>query len=226
MSQPMARPPKARPRSRIGHPAVWIAGGVGLAALLFYLVLPRGPASHAEFPFPCLPQETLALHVHPYLRIVIQGVPVTIPAAIGIRDPRFQQGLAIAGSCFEPLHTHDSSGIIHIEAPEPNAQYTLGDFFAVWRATYSTVTIAGTAFPVTFTATELLGHTAGAAHPIRLLVDGKPAELSPSLVLNRLDYCSQQSVGPPCFPTAVGDPYPPEILRKYGTGHTIVLEYQ
>jgi hypothetical protein len=226
MSQPMTPPAKARPGGRIGHRAVWIVGGAALAVAVFYLVQPRGPAPHAEFPFPCLPQETLALHVHPYLRIVIDGAPVTIPAAIGIRDPQFQQGIAVGGSCFEPLHTHDSSGILHIEAPDPNAQYALGDFFAVWRATYPTIRIGGTAFPVTFTATELLGHTATAAHRIRLLVDGKQAELSPSLELNRLDYCSAQSIGPPCFPTAVGDPFPPEILRKYGTGHTIVLEYQ
>lgn len=132
----------------------------------------------------------------------------------------------MGGSCFEPLHTHDASGIIHIEGPNPSQRYTLGDFFAVWRATYGTVQIGSGSFPVTYTAGELLGHRVGGGHTIRLIVDGRPVASGPGLVLNALDYCSAQSVGPPCFPTAVGDPFPPAVLRQYGTGHTIVLEYQ
>ena len=191
-----------------------------------FRILPHRSATAAPFPFPCLPQEYLSLHVHPYLRIIIEGQPIQIPAAIGIRDPRFDQGIAVAGSCFEPLHTHDSSGIIHIEAPDPNAQYTLGDFFAVWRATFPTITIGDKAFPVDFDANEILGHKAGGGHSVRLLVDGKPSAPRTSLVLNGLDYCSAQSMSPPCFPTAVGNPYPPQVYQRYGTGHTIVLEYQ
>jgi hypothetical protein len=29
------------------------------------------------------------------------------------------------------MHTHDSTGVIHMEAPHP-FEYTLGDFFSVW----------------------------------------------------------------------------------------------
>ena len=159
-------------------------------------------------------------------RIMIEGRQVEIPSAIGIRDPRFDRGLAVGGSCFEPLHTHDTSGIIHIEGPDPNRQYTLGDFFAVWSATYPTIEIGGTTFPVGFAAGEILGHKADAAHHVRLLVDGKPSSRGPSLVLNGLDYCSAQSTSPPCVPTAAGNPFPPEVLERYGTGHTIVIEFQ
>ena len=203
-----------------------MAGAIVLAGIFAARVLPHGSAAKTEFPFPCLAHEALALHVHPYLRIVIEGRPVEIPTAMGIRNPRVDQGLAVGGSCFEPLHTHDSSGIIHIEGPDPNRQYTLGDFFAVWYATYPTIEIAGKVFPVDFSAGEVLGHKADAAHHVRLLVDGKPSSRGPSLALIGLDYCSAQSASPPCFPTAVGNPFPPGVLEQYGTGHTIVIEFQ
>jgi hypothetical protein len=204
----------------------WAVSAVAAAAVIALLGLLHRSSPAAPFPFPCLAQETLALHVHPYLRIVMEGQAVRVPAAVGIRDPRMQQGVAVGGSCFEPVHTHDASGIIHIEAPDPSRQYTLGDFFAVWRATFGTVRIGGGSFPVTYASDELLGHHAGGGHTIRLLVDGRTVASGPGLVLNALDYCSAQSAAPPCYPTAVGDPFPPAILRQYGTGHTILLEYK
>jgi hypothetical protein len=226
MPRSMRRQSQARRRTRMRTVAYWIAGAVALAGILVARVLPHRSATNTVFPFPCLARESLALHVHPYLRITIEGQPVQIPAAIGIRDAQFDKLIAVAGSCFEPVHTHDSSGIIHIEAPDPNHQYTLDDFFAVWRATYSTIKIGDKAFPVNYGADEILGHKADAAHSVRLLVDGKPSPPRPSLVLNGLDYCSAQSTSPPCFPTAVGDPFPPAIFNQHGTGHTIVLTYQ
>src|SRR3989304_3495456 len=48
------------------------------------------------------------------------GEPVPVPEATGIRD-----------NCIFWLHTHDSTGLLHIEAPEQRA-FTLGQFFAIW----------------------------------------------------------------------------------------------
>jgi hypothetical protein len=47
---------------------------------------------------------------------------VTVPALIGI-DLRHQ--------CLYWLHTHDPTGIMHIESPDTRT-YTLGQFFDVW----------------------------------------------------------------------------------------------
>lgn len=69
---------------------------------------------------PCT-SEMLSYHVHAHLDIEYLGRPVTVPAYVGIRD----------NSCLYWLHTHDASGIIHIEAPHKVAK-TLGNFFDIW----------------------------------------------------------------------------------------------
>jgi hypothetical protein len=59
-------------------------------------------------------------HVHAHLAIFVQGKPVAIPDGVGI--PR---------DCYYWLHTHDDTGIIHIEAPR-NSRPTLGEFYDIW----------------------------------------------------------------------------------------------
>jgi hypothetical protein len=180
-----------------------------------------------QFPLPCLENEGLYLHVHPYLRIVISGQNVTIPTAIGISNPVIQEGLAGGGpnSCFEPLHTHDSSGIIHIESTT-QSNYTLEEFFAVWSATYHTVVVDGVKHPIVFNSTDILGFKADASHKVMLLVDGKPSTAFGSLELVSLDYCStQDATVAPCYPTAAGNPAYGTGDYPFGTGHTIEIEY-
>jgi hypothetical protein len=67
--------------------------------------------------------EQLVFHIHAHLDIFINGQPHTIPSQIGI-----------TGSCFYWLHTHDNSGIIHIESPAAR-DYTVGQFFDIWNKT-------------------------------------------------------------------------------------------
>jgi hypothetical protein len=59
-------------------------------------------------------------HVHAHLAIFVRGKPVTIPAGVGIPT-----------DCYYWLHTHDDTGIIHIEAPR-NSRPTLGQFYDIW----------------------------------------------------------------------------------------------
>jgi hypothetical protein len=198
-------------------------------------------AGNLNFPYPCLGSEALFLHIHPYVRIIIDGKNVTIPGAIGIENP-LPEGSSTWGevysggsaSCFEPVHTHDSSGLIHIESPD-NQNYTLRDFFNIWAQTYSYALVNGVKHPIVFNSTDILGYTTNSTYSVVLLVDGKPSTAFGSLVLNTLDYCSPSitSTSSPCYPTDwnslanyAGQPawnggtgYP------YGTGHTIVIEY-
>ncbi len=69
----------------------------------------------------CDSQEGAAYHIHAHLQIIGSGKPVTVPESIGIPSD----------TCFYWLHTHDDSGVIHVEAPK-TFRPTLGDFFDIW----------------------------------------------------------------------------------------------
>jgi len=178
------------------------------------------------FPFPCLGAEGAVLHVHPYLRLVINGQNVTIPTAIGIRQPQYSGQVATGGLCFEPMHTHDASGIIHIESATMR-NFTLGDFFKIWKATYGNVTVEGSSRPIIFNSTDVLGFKNDATHKVLLIVDGKPSTAYEMLQLDYLDYCAFESTpAPPCSPTAGGNPlWNGKSDYPYETGHTILIEY-
>jgi hypothetical protein len=93
----------------------------------------------------CTP-EHVEYHIHAHLAILLDGVNVLIPAGIGITPPRqTEQGFVVGGTCFYWLHTHDVSGIIHIESPTSRL-YTLGQFFAIWGEPLTNTQVA--TFPV------------------------------------------------------------------------------
>jgi len=68
------------------------------------------------------PAGTERFHIHALLRIYVDGILSPIPKNIGIYEPQHIES---------SLHTHDETGIIHMEATHPH-RFTLGDFFDVW----------------------------------------------------------------------------------------------
>jgi hypothetical protein len=93
----------------------------------------------------CTP-EHVEYHIHAHLTILLDGVNVLIPAGIGITPPRsVEQGFVTGGTCFYWLHTHDVSGVIHIESPTSQL-YTLGQFFDIWGEPLTATQVA--TFPV------------------------------------------------------------------------------
>jgi hypothetical protein len=80
----------------------------------------------------CDTSEQLLFHIHAHLGIYEQGKQLLIPAGIGIGPPlQILNGFVVGGSCFSWIHTHDESGIIHIESPVQRT-FTLGDLFDIW----------------------------------------------------------------------------------------------
>jgi hypothetical protein len=77
----------------------------------------------------CDTLEQTAFHVHALLVIYINGHQVPVASQVGI---------APDGSCFYWLHTHDSSGIVHIEAPASHI-FTLGNFLDEWGQRFSSL---------------------------------------------------------------------------------------
>ncbi|MDE1829021.1 MAG: hypothetical protein KGI25_01735 [Thaumarchaeota archaeon] len=76
---------------------------------------------------PCETQEYSTFHIHAHLDTFVNGQHVTVPQYVGIEDNK----------CLYWLHTHDNSGIIHIEAPQQQ-NFTLSQFIDVWKNTGST----------------------------------------------------------------------------------------
>ena len=92
----------------------------------------------------CSTSEQTAYHIHSHLAIFSSGTAVRVPAGIGIPGPQqVQNGFVLGGKCLYWLHTHDATGIIHIESPVTRV-YTLGDFFDIWGQPLSSTQV-GTA---------------------------------------------------------------------------------
>lgn len=71
---------------------------------------------------PMLGSEMLQVHYHAHLDVISDGQAVTVPALVGI-DENAQTITA--------LHTHDTSGVLHIESAK-DTPFTLGQFFTEW----------------------------------------------------------------------------------------------
>ena len=86
--------------------------------------------------------EEIDLHYHAHVSLFVEGERVAIPPAIGIVDAVMQDGYVQSGGCFYWLHTHDATGLIHIEPPTDD-EYTLGHLFDIWGRPLSASNVAG-----------------------------------------------------------------------------------
>ncbi len=100
-------------------------------------------------------------HIHPVLKIVVNGKEQVVPANIGIQP-----------NCMNSLHTHDASGTIHVEAPEQR-DFTLDDLFAVWKES--------------FNKDQILEYKADATHQIHVSVNGAKLDTYENTVLRDKD---------------------------------------
>ena len=113
---------------------------------------------------PMLSTEGMVEHIHVHLDVVADGRKVGVPADIGIDTVH---------PAISPLHTHDDTGVIHIESPVKR-QFSLGEFFSEWGVSLSADNIGG------LRATD--GKT------VRVYVNGRPRTGDPaSIVFNQHD---------------------------------------
>jgi len=78
----------------------------------------------------CATSETY--HAHAMVTIYQDGVRLAVPGQIGL------------SGCAYELHTHDATGIVHLEAASQKP-FTLGQFFSVWGQPLSATSVAGLA---------------------------------------------------------------------------------
>jgi hypothetical protein len=129
------------------------------------------------------------LHIHQHLDIFVDGKHVTVPGLIGI----YANGDSTQGGFFVELHTHDSSGIMHLEAPK-NGAFTLGQFMGVWGVRLSKTCIGG--------------YCATAGKPLKFYTNGKQFKGDPNnLILHQHEE----------FAIVYGKP-PKKIPSKYDWG--------
>jgi hypothetical protein len=96
------------------------------------------------------PQQTdVGYHVHAELKVYINGKQTTVPANLGI-DPQ--------GRFISPIHTHDTSGVVHMESTK-YYPFTLGEFINIWG--------------VKFTNDQLGQYKTGDGNVLQLWVNGK-----------------------------------------------------
>lgn len=144
-------------------PAGAVVGGPGMLT-----TPPPWPAQYrgikariAPLRLPSPGKETF--HVHQLLHIYDDGVLVPVAKDIGIDE---RQGVETA------LHTHDQTGVIHMEADKP-FRATLGDLFTVWG--------------VGLGPDHVGGLKAADGRPFVVWVNGKPVADPAAHVLRRND---------------------------------------
>lgn len=81
---------------------------------------------------PCETQEYSTFHIHAHLDVFVNGQHTSVPQYVGIMDNK----------CLYWLHTHDTSGVMHIESPQQK-NFTLGQFVDIWKTTGSSSPPAG-----------------------------------------------------------------------------------
>ena len=109
----------------------------------------------------CTTDMATRFHIHPQLKITINGSDQTIPANIGIKS-----------FCMNSIHTHDTTGVLHVESPVKK-DFALGDFFAVWDKE--------------FNQNKILDYKTDDTHIITVSVNGKLVDTYENTVVNDKD---------------------------------------
>jgi len=107
----------------------------------------------------CTTDMATQFHIHSHVTIMANKQNITIPQNTGID---------IQKNCMSSLHTHDTSGVVHIEAPIKK-DFTLGDFFYKWGKPLS--------------STQVLDYQTDMEHALKVYVDGKEVSDPSTIIL-------------------------------------------
>lgn len=128
--------------------------------------------------------EGVVNHFHSHLDLLIDGAPSAVPPDIGVN---------VRTGRMSEMHSHDTRGVIHIEAPDDTKRYTLGQFFIEWN--------------VRLTETSIGGLSAGDGKVLRAFVNGKQVAGDPAAI----ELLPKQEIalvfGPPGAKVSIPDSY-------------------
>ena len=96
----------------------------------------------------CVYPSPIDYHVHTHLSIFLNGQALAVPSHAGIVEQ------SPTTECHYPVHTHDSTGLVHSHATAQTI-FTLGQFFRVWGQPLQRDNVAGlVGLPVVVYATD------------------------------------------------------------------------
>ena len=69
----------------------------------------------------CAPTMSQVYHVHAFVGVYVNGVQYAIPDTVGMfkPNPHAINGFTASAQCYYDVHTHDASGIVHVESDDP-----------------------------------------------------------------------------------------------------------
>ena len=152
---------RRKPRVK-GNANKFIIAGI-IAAIAVSIAYGAVSGSFSSLTAPAAPHnEPIIMHIHPKIKIMMDGKSISMPENIGINSALYKSHAldtyGMKNPRMSPLHTHDSSGVIHVESTAMR-DYTLGEFFDVWG--------------VTFSETCVMDKCNDGMNKIRMYVDGK-----------------------------------------------------
>jgi hypothetical protein len=109
---------------------------IGIASAVFIYLFVFQPSSNQTNKFTLEEVHAdpkLVMHDHVSLAITANGEQIVVPQEIGIKPELWKDhSLDKYGPAgLSPMHTHDTSGVIHIESTAVR-EYTFGEFLQVW----------------------------------------------------------------------------------------------
>jgi len=179
---------KRRQRAYVTLAIVVALIGIIVGAVIFLQVPPN------KVPLPpylsrCVNSEIY--HYHPTLTVTINGVGMPIPVTFNL-------------GCHQPIHTHDSTGLLHVESDE-NRDYTLNDWFLLWGNFENNPTIA------ILNSTQIWQYKVDATHHLTMTVNGQNyTSTAPQ------NYVFPKNAGTASAPCSVGNCQPDSIILTYG----------
>jgi hypothetical protein len=161
-----AKPAKAKPKAAIATTRYTMPTSVALTDSAPPWTLPGDARPYIRAAgLEALGAEQLEVHYHAHVDVIDDSGStarkVTVPAGIGfvIQDDK-ATGITV-------LHTHDTSGVIHIESAKPQP-YALGQVFTEWG--------------VALSASQVGGLHADAADAVRVFVNGREFSGDPATI--------------------------------------------
>ena len=103
-----------------------------ILAIAYFIFFNNSPGKNIVPPQEGYVLSSSGIHWHSHLKIIINGKEQAVPEGIGL--------IGIE----EPLHTHDFTGELHMENPNPSARpetMTLGYLFKLWGKPFNNTCI-------------------------------------------------------------------------------------